>query len=204
MSTEKEASTFGQATHTLFLIGQQEPTMEQMLILHDGYLTDLIKAIQAGTIPQREEFRKSLGLGPLEFKIVVDYGQTFEEMVAAGQYDWSNPDITAARFPLRGTGKRPLNAQLIHFNRAISSDDAEKELDKMGLRPGTSDELLAFGATFPDVQRQFPIVELGSVAEIGSYRHVLCLDRDGAERYLRLDDRDYGWDEACRFLAFPK
>ena len=192
-------ATLGQATHTLTLISQQELTMEQMTILHGGYLTDLLRGVKGGAMPPREEFRKSLGLGPLEFEIMVDYAMTFEEMVAAGRYDWRNPDITAGRFPLKGAGRKKLTGgQLVHFNRVISSDDAEKELDKMGLRPGTSDELLAFGATFSDVQRQFPIVALG-----GDH-HVLSLLRHVAERRLHLSDRDYDWREVCRFLAFPK
>jgi hypothetical protein len=38
MSTSN--GTFGQARHTLTIIGQQEPTDDHLRVLHDGYLAD--------------------------------------------------------------------------------------------------------------------------------------------------------------------
>ncbi|MEK7611820.1 MAG: hypothetical protein AAB407_00520 [Patescibacteria group bacterium] len=60
-------STFPQAAHTLTLIGQHDPSSEDLRVLHDGYLTDLIQAIQGGTVPDRSAFRKFVGLGPIDF-----------------------------------------------------------------------------------------------------------------------------------------
>ena len=134
-------------------------------------------------------------------KIVVDYSMTLAEMIATGHYDWVNSDITAERFPIKRNGKVETAVELIHFNRVISSGDAEKELDKMGLRPARIEELLAFGATFPEIQRKFPIIALGAVAEIDGNRHVVYLHRDDSERDLRLYWHDFDWSEACRFLA---
>ncbi|MFY9463112.1 MAG: hypothetical protein WAP52_02920 [Candidatus Sungiibacteriota bacterium] len=57
-------ATFGQANHSLTIIGQQEPTAEHLRVLHDGYLADLVRAIKLGTIPARYEFQKFLGLAP--------------------------------------------------------------------------------------------------------------------------------------------
>ena len=59
---------FGQATHTLTIIGQQEPTEEHLRTLHNGYLADLMRAIRSGTIPRRDDFQKFLGLLP-ELKV---------------------------------------------------------------------------------------------------------------------------------------
>ncbi len=56
---------WSQATHTLTLIGQQDPSSEHIKELHDGRLTDLLKAIQNGTLPDREVTRKFYGLGPV-------------------------------------------------------------------------------------------------------------------------------------------
>jgi hypothetical protein len=64
MSTvEVGKSTFGQATHTLTIIGQQNPSSSDLKKLHDGYLADLMRAIANGTVPKRDDFQKFLGLG---------------------------------------------------------------------------------------------------------------------------------------------
>lgn len=123
-------------------------------------------------------------------------------MIAAGNYDHRNSHITAENFPITGNGQVTTEIVLVHFNRDIESDDAVKEQEQMGLRPATLPELLAFGAKYPDVQREFPIVALGSswVDPFGD-RHVPSLDRWDDERELYLDYYDDGWDGDCRFLA---
>ncbi len=57
---------FTQANHTLTLIGQKNPTQEHLKQLHDGLLSDLVDAIMAGTMPNRETFRTSIGLSSLQ------------------------------------------------------------------------------------------------------------------------------------------
>jgi hypothetical protein len=57
---------FSQATHTLTLIGQKNPTQEHLRRLHDGALSDLVDAIMAGTLPDREALRKAYGLPPVQ------------------------------------------------------------------------------------------------------------------------------------------
>lgn len=136
--------------------------------------------------------------------VVVGYDQTLDQMIAAGRYDWKNGDITAKNFPVVGNGNREFVPEVVHFDRNISSDDAEKELDKLGFRAATDEELLAFGAIFPEVQRKFPIVALGSVALVGGFRRVVCLGGGGAGRYLSLRWRDDDWLALCRFLAVRK
>jgi hypothetical protein len=177
----------------------------QNQLLGTGLLADVAEAAALGTIPQdRDVRRKFLGLAPAEFKFVVDYSMTLPQMIAAGRYDWQNDDITPARFPVNGEGQKELNGQLVHFNRNMGSDDVKKELDAKGLRPATHEELLAFGATYPEMQRQFPIVALGSFAEIGGGRDVVCLDGDGSGRGLGLVWLGGGWGPGCRFLAVAK
>jgi hypothetical protein len=136
--------------------------------------------------------------------VVVDYGQTLDEMIAAGHYDWMIDEITSENFPVVGKGKHNFGPQLAHFNRVISSYDVEQELDKLGLRAATHEELLAFGASFPDAQRQFPIVALGSVALIGTRQGVVRLVGDKAKRVLGLGCRDCDWLPNYRFLAVRK
>lgn len=107
------------------------------------------------------------------FSVTVDYSRPLDQAIAAGKYGYVNPDITSANFPLRrgspeggpitGTGKVDIEIILVDFGCDISSDDAEKELAVMGLEPVGIEHATAFGEKYPDVQRERPIVFLGSV-----------------------------------------
>ncbi len=48
--------------HTLNLISDQNPSDDDILKLHDGYLTDLVRAIKLGTVPSRGKFHQAVGL----------------------------------------------------------------------------------------------------------------------------------------------
>jgi len=171
--------TFGQANQVLTIVAQQEPTAADLQVLFGGYLADLVQGAKNGKLPGRDEFRKFIGLVAVTLAIVVDYRMSLHEMIEAGGYDYVNDDINAERFPISGTGTMSLDLELVHIGRSISSDAAEKELEKRGLRPATIAELLAFGAAHPEVQRSLPIVALGSVCGVGGYRSVPYL-REGA------------------------
>lgn len=139
------------------------------------------------------------------YAVTVDYGKSVEEMVKLGLYDWSNHDITSEHFPAKWTGQTDLAIELVHFNRYIGTNDALKELNRMGYRPAELHELLAFGEKYPDVQREFPVVALGSVWQRPyGYRYVPCLYWFGSKRrlYLRWSGRD--WGDICRFAAVRK
>lgn len=139
------------------------------------------------------------------YPIMVDYGMKLEAMIKVGRYDWVNSDITAEHFPMQGEGRVDLGAQLVHFGRDREDADVTAEFDRLGLRDGAIEELLAFGVKFPDLQRKFPIIGRKSV-----WRHRFgrsccpCLGAGGGGRYLDLSFREYGWNGYYRFLAFRK
>ena len=133
--------------------------------------------------------------------ITVDYGMSLADKITAGRYDWANDRIVSTYFPILGSGKVELSVELAHFDRNISTDDAAKELHRRGLRPATLAELLAYGALFPEDQRKFPIVALGTEALFGGDRRVACLYGDGSERCLDLRWVGDAWDGHFRFLA---
>ncbi len=143
-----------------------------------------------------------------EIKLAVDYTKTIEQAIADGHYDWKNSDINAKNFPISPemTGKKAeVSANLFHFNRDISSEDAISEMDKTGYRPATLMELLVLGFLFPELQRQFSIVALGSVwHDADGYRLVPCLCAYGDGRELSLGWFDDGWGAPCRFLGVRK
>lgn len=139
------------------------------------------------------------------YKVLVDYGQTLQQMIANGKYDYANSDITASNFPTQGSGRQNVVVELVHFGRDMASEAVLKEFEARGLRAATLPELLAFGATYPEKQREFPIVALGSVwlDRLGD-RFVPCLNRLGSERELFLLWDVDGWRDICRFAAVRK
>lgn len=152
------------------------------------------------------------------YRLSVNYNRNIEEGVRAGKYDWANHDITSEHFSTERKGIVEVFVELIHFNRNISTDKALAELDKMGYRPAELQELLALGEKYPDLQREFPIIALGSDWQnpFGG-RQCACLVYHGSGRDLHLDrlvrdwERVYSqgwidkrWDVDCRFAAVRK
>jgi hypothetical protein len=129
-------------------------------------------------------------------------------MIADGKYDWKDDDITEENFPIpkEMKGKKvEISTKLFNFDRGISCEDAKKEMDKGGFRPATLFEQQAFAQKHPDLQRQFPIVALGSVwTDAGGHRVVPCLGVGDGRRGLSLSWLGSGWIARYRFLAVRK
>jgi hypothetical protein len=129
-------------------------------------------------------------------------------MVAAGNYDWKNDDLTAKRFPIVGKGKVEFEDTIFHFDRDISSEDAVKEIlaadPKNPWEPAKIENILAYGAKNPEEQRKFPIIGLGSVGGVRGDRRVPYLHGNASKRSLYLlwwvDD----WGAFYRFLGVRK
>jgi len=178
-------------------------------VLGSGLVADIFHA--DAQITNRLAIRQALGLGALPSEPgshFVDYGMSLDAMILAGNYDWKNDDITAKRFPIVGTGRVEFEDTLFHFDRDISLEDAIKEIvsaDKANpWQPAKIENTLAYGAKNPEEQRRYPIVGLGSVAEVDGFRFVPDLDRDDSRRRLDLDWFGLGWDADYRFLAVRK
>lgn len=133
----------------------------------------------------------------------VKYGEV-NKQIKAGKYDWANDSINAKNFPTAKTGVAQLEAVLVHFDRYMESNQVIEELDKLGLRAGDLDELLAFGITYPNKQREFPIVALGSVVQLDGSRCVPYLVYWHGKRRLDLAYWGGRWRGNYRFLAVRK
>jgi hypothetical protein len=136
-------------------------------------------------------------------RIVVDYSKSLAEMVKAGKYNWVNIDITADHFPVKGSGKTDLIAEILGYGDYVSSEEIIKDMDRRGFRPATIAELLAFDEAYPDKQREFPIVALGSVWQNpNDLVFVVYLLEQNSRRSLALWCGL--WYDYHRFLAFRK
>lgn len=101
------------------------------------------------------------GVAKQTFKIVVDYSQTLQQMIAVGNYDFVHQEITADHFFVQMGVPRAIEVVLFHFNRLISSDDAIAAMAKEGCRPATIEELLFLKVSQPGLKRKLTVA-LGS------------------------------------------
>ncbi len=132
-------------------------------------------------------------------------GEGYQNLKKNFGFDWVNGDINPETFPLEGNGLfLNLGFTFVHLNRNATSDEALAAMEREGLRPATFAELLAFSLKYPELQRQFPIVALGSSALIRGDRRVPYLDGHSRVRNLRLNWVGRAWNADCRFLAVRK
>ncbi len=204
-------ATLPQATKVLELITQKKVSSNQLQrLLEGGFISDLLEV--NGSL-DRESFRQFLGLGNLmpsllELTGVVlpEQSVTYGDRIAAGGYDWKDDDITEKQFPLTlPAGPRPL--VLAHFDKVRARQQVEEWSTENGYEFALFDDLLAVGShpEYKELQRQFPIIQLGSSAVIHGYRRVPYLGRGVAERDLDLLWYDVlDWVRGCRFLLVRK
>ena len=184
------------------------PTEQLQDVLESGFLADLRDA----NISQinREDFRRICGLISKSSvthtsTITVDETKTVEDLTAEGKYKWSNSDVTSEKFPRPENGTRSeRKIALFHFGKEMTSEQVIAEMDKEGFRQATIHELLALGIAQPELQKDFPIISLGSVCVLNGRRLVAILYENAGYRGLRLSWFDLGWSGHCRFVGVRK
>ncbi|MDO8436003.1 MAG: hypothetical protein Q7S82_01270 [bacterium] len=137
--------------------------------------------------------------------VIVDYEVTVEEAIRLGGYDRVNSFITSKNFPTGRRGIVELDIDLMCINRLISTRDFFKEIGEV-YRQAELRELLALGAKYPNLQREFPIAGLGSVWQSKSGHHrVSVLDGSDSERGLDLETLDESvWQRYWQFAVVRK
>lgn len=136
--------------------------------------------------------------------ITVVSNLTLEQRIALGKYGWRNSDINEKRSPHDVATIGEWEYDLYHPNRDISSEDAVVGAEVDGWIVAKAEHLLSFGESFPEEQRKYPIIALGSVCGVGDGRHVLGLWVDGSGRRLVLRCWSDDWDSRVRFLRVRK
>ncbi len=139
------------------------------------------------------------------FPLSVNYDLPLAEAIDAGNYQGVHSAITSQNFPSTRHGQAQVEIVLVRYDRRMTSEEVLSELDKEGLRPAELPEFLAFGAEYPEVQRQFSVVGLGSVwRDRKGYHNVPCLYEASDGRYLDLHWWDDGWYSFSRFAVLRK
>ncbi len=141
-----------------------------------------------------------------EYSLAVDYDAPLRALIGKGNYMLINQDIDSNHFQGSRSGKARLSVKLIHFDRGLITRHALEKLDKLGYRPLDIQELLEFGAKYPELQRMHLIVGLGS-QYITWDRNILVpyLWVEGPYRKLGLSYTfAHYWRSSCLFAVVSK
>ncbi|MDQ5938885.1 MAG: hypothetical protein QG603_824 [Patescibacteria group bacterium] len=131
------------------------------------------------------------------------FGHSIDELVKQGNYNWADDSINDRNF--KADEMHQTEVFLKHFGQNMSTETVLKALDADGLRPATMSELLEFGSRYPELQRQFAIVALGSLwRDATGIRYDGCLYGSADERELGLRGVVNGWNGDYRFAAVRK
>ncbi len=171
-------------------------------------LDDLKRRLLQGTLPFEPTMKAVQDIiegKRRTFKVLVDYAKTLKEMIEEGKYDRADSYIVHENFPLQGKGRQEVEIQPFHFGCAVKSKEVLEEMEKQGFRPATLPELLALGAADRELQKEFPIVALGSRwRNPNGDLDVPILDWYGLKRALNLNWFGHDWNELCRFAGVRK
>jgi hypothetical protein len=148
-----------------------------------------------------EATRVPQGVYPVE----VNYDLSLRDAIEAGDYQGVNAFITVENFPSSKSGVSKEDIFLMRFDGRMTSEEVVNALSKKGMRPAELREFLAFGATYPEMQRKFSVIGLGSVwRDKKGYRNVPCLYTASEARYLDLHWWDDAWYSYSRFAVLRK
>ena len=100
------------------------------------------------------------------YTVQIDYAQSISDSLQGGGYNWVDKQVNDADFPDSTTGTASLTAVLVPYDTSMSIDAFTKAQADAGYRPATLKELLAFGKANPDLQKDAPIIALGTTAQI--------------------------------------
>ena len=112
---------------------------------------------------------------------IVDYERSVEKSIYAGRYDWANAQVTSVNFPSNESGIKAQSFRLIRIGQYDILERLVTDQSRQGSRPATLKELLAFAENYPNLQKDYVIVALGSSCK-------LLADPD-----RRNSNRDFSW-----------
>lgn len=151
-------------------------------------------------------YRGGIPMDALGLRAPVEYAQpSYADLKKA--FDWVYAGYKNTEFKPIDVCKdvskesREIEFELVHINKDVSTDTALAELERRELRPALYEGLLAFAAKYPELQKQFPIVALGSVCRFGGDLYSPYVDggRRCAGPELQLDP-----PRLARCLPFPR
>ena len=136
------------------------------------------------------------------FPAEIDYGRPLEEAISSAGLDYINATINEENFPSGQTGKTSANVRFARFDSLMTTQDVLTVISEADMKPVDITTLVAISEQHPELQRQFPIVGLGSVWSSNIDRvPVLWGGPNGRSLFLLWTE--YYWVPSFRFAATP-
>jgi len=174
--------------------GVEERHIER-IIANEAYADSIAEAMVYGALEGES------------YPITVNYELTFHQMVSAGGYDWINKSINYRKFQAELEGKhgKVSTRAWIVVMKLWNYNVVLKDLDKIGLRPASAAELLAFGARYREVEN-CRVFGLGSRSRSDDGDlNVFVIEFGRGKRYLNLRETNFGPSTGrFNYLALPK
>lgn len=133
--------------------------------------------------------------------LTVEPELAFEDRIKRGNYSWRNSNLTQKRFPVTAEQVGDWEWELFHSDRDMSSEKVIRLMKENGYDAGQIGHILTFGEKYPEEQRKYPIIGLGSVIRVVLNRGFPGLWSDRGERKLSLRFLVDDWPRYYRFLG---
>jgi hypothetical protein len=135
------------------------------------------------------------------YRITIGDGRSTEALVAAGDYGYAHSCVISDNFPVRRPDiELEREVVLLEFAQSVTSEDAVAGAMRLGLERPIYEDALAFGAAFPAVQIERPVVFLHD-PWFGFFgrRDVISLWCNAGRRELGLEAFEGPWSTDWRF-----
>ena len=133
--------------------------------------------------------------------------EALDEYDRTNNKPYINPDLEKY-MPYKTTETENLVVMMMSLNKNTNCDEVLAEMDKLGVRPLTYEELIQYGIAHPSHQEQNEIIGLGSRYSLGDSLQggvrVPVLFKNVAGNSLRADRLDYGFTKESRFPVVRK
>ena len=130
-----------------------------------------------------------IDLKPSNYEIDIPTNN-FEELIKLGNYSKIDNKIIKENFVFPELTKNKVNLEIMDYNKPTTLKTMQEErqkLESQGFRGANIYEILTFGIQHPEVQREFPILAMGSKTErVMGYKGILSLQQTNGERHLSI------------------
>lgn len=189
-----------------------KPTFDQLGEFHDLAETGQVTSqnFQAYLRNPNAYLTASMEIVSPTFRILtvtIDRERKYEKARDAGEYDYTNPDITLEKFP-RSRGKDVVKVRVGVFTlgRNASDEEVVAHREQLNLLPIGMEHEFAVGEQFKDLQRELGWIANRDVlwADAAGYRHFSCLRGGAVYRSLDVSGFDGGWGVGWWFFGLCK
>ena len=138
------------------------------------------------------------------FDVVMNYASLSSDLIAVGRHNVVDEEIRHRNFPLVGRGVKTIRVRLYSFSKVISGPAVLGYFKARNIRAAKSEELFAFTAQHPEMEKAYPLVALGNPwrVEDDTVRVTCAMEVDGVRR-LETILLEHKFDPIYRFLGVP-